>query len=169
MAACLRLLGLTPAAGAVRAAIAAYDHDGSGTIEVRLSWTTEPGTPSVVNIFAQWELGLALKYNRIPCPQSFGSDSAENREAGFQQCLDAISDLKTRRPNCIAFPHGIACGLGGGDWSRYRKMIGAFALANPNIWTYIVRWGQGNPLSLDAMTAGEFLEPPPEDVRPQRS
>ena len=35
MAACLRLLALTPAAGAVRAAIATYDHDGSGTIEVR--------------------------------------------------------------------------------------------------------------------------------------
>lgn len=31
--------------------------------------------PIVINMFAQWELGPALKYNRIPCPAKYGPDS----------------------------------------------------------------------------------------------
>ena len=37
-------------------------------------------SPIVINMFAQWELGLALKYKRVPCPAEHGSDSVENRE-----------------------------------------------------------------------------------------
>ena len=55
------------------------DRTTPGTIQVRLPWTKRTIAQTVINMFAQWELGRALKYNRIACPQSFGKDTAEDR------------------------------------------------------------------------------------------
>jgi hypothetical protein len=66
-------------------------------------------------------------------------DTAENREVWFNQSLEALvswirvvnslhekSPEDTRRVASAAFPFNIGCGLAGGKWSVYEKMIERF-------------------------------------------
>ena len=115
----------------------ADDRATPGTIDVR---KPPPGLfgssrrPLVVCMFAQWEMGLPLKYNRVtPAPH----DSRQAREGWFARCLDAIAALRPP-PESIAFPHQIGCGLAGGEWSRYEQMLLQFAEENPSIHVAIV-------------------------------
>ena len=39
----------------------------------------------------------------------------------------------------IAFPEQIGCGLAGGDWGAYERMLEEFADANPDVRVYICR------------------------------
>ena len=81
------------------------DRTTPGTIHVRLPWSKRNTAPTVINMFAQWEMGAALAYERIPCPSEYGKDSPAGREDWFVKCLDAISNLKSpQRPGTIAFP-----------------------------------------------------------------
>lgn len=115
-----------------------------GTIDVRVP---PPGTradsPVVLNLFAQWELGAAGKYCRVPLPPGLGPETPAQREAWFRSCLEAIERLGARKPASIAFPHDIGCGLAGGNWLHYEGMILAFAHANPDVEVTIVRWTGG--------------------------
>jgi hypothetical protein len=108
-----------------------------GTIDVRRPPAGIFGSGTlVINMFAQWEMGPAGKYNRVsPAP----SDSAETRELWFAQCLDEIAKI-TPRPSSLAFPHEIGCGLAGGCWAHYERMLLAFAERNPDIEVFICRW-----------------------------
>ncbi len=47
----------------------------------------------------------------------------KNREGAFKRCLFQISQLK---PESVAFPYNIGCGLAGGKWSTYKEMIEDF-------------------------------------------
>ena len=63
--------------------------------------------PMVVNFHAQWELGPAGKYNRIPCPAKHGGeDSEQNRLRWFRKCLSLlIMHLAANRDlTSVAFP-----------------------------------------------------------------
>jgi hypothetical protein len=64
-------------------------------------------------------------------------DSSAAREAYFAQGLDYI---KSQEPGLksIAFPERIGCGIGGGHWPTYRKMIHEFARDMPGCTVYIV-------------------------------
>jgi O-acetyl-ADP-ribose deacetylase (regulator of RNase III) len=68
-------------------------------------------------------------------------DSAADREAYFEQGLECI---KTQEPGLksIAFPEGIGCGIGGGDWRTYKTMIHKFARDMPGCTVYIVSLGK---------------------------
>jgi len=48
-----------------------------------------------------------------------------NREKYFQQCLDKMSAIKDL--DSVAFPYLIGCGLAGGYWPNYYKMIQDFS------------------------------------------
>ena len=93
-----------------------------GTIDVRRPPAAifgAPARPTVINLFAQWEMGAPGKYNRVqPAPPS---DLAAAREAWFAQCLQAIGNLEPK-PKSLALPHEIGCGLAGGDWSRRARL-----------------------------------------------
>lgn len=52
-------------------------------------------------------------------------DGYEARRINFRKCLIAI--LKIQNLNSIAFPWKIGCGLAGGDWDIYYKMIEGFS------------------------------------------
>ncbi|KAL1500348.1 hypothetical protein AB1Y20_013012 [Prymnesium parvum] len=110
-----------------------------GTIDVRRPPATLFGakqSPMVINMFAQWEMGVPGRYNRVqPSPPS---DSARQRESWFAQCLQAISELRPK-PRSIAFPHQIGCGLAGGNWDRYESMLMTFAQANPDVNVIVCR------------------------------
>lgn len=63
-------------------------------------------------------------------PNSNETDSESNRESKFKECLDnillEIKDLKS-----IAFPYKIGCGIAGGNWNNYLKMIEEFSKRTP--------------------------------------
>ena len=100
-----------------------------GTIDVRRppgDEANEDGKPIVINLFAQWELGPAEKFDRVrPAPPD---DSEATRQGWFRECLNAMSKLKLKS---IAFPYKIGCGLAGGNWMEYEDMIQKFACDNP--------------------------------------
>jgi hypothetical protein len=56
------------------------------------------------------------------------AETKERRIVWFQECLDKFKlelDEKgmNREDVQIGFPYGIGCGLAGGDWTVYSKMI----------------------------------------------
>ena len=88
-----------------------------GTIECR--GPKEGSGPGVINMHAQWELGKSLEYNRIPCPNAYGEDSAETRIKWSLACLDKIGRLRDSDAfSSIAFPFKVGCRMAGGGWSR---------------------------------------------------
>jgi len=78
----------------------------------------------IINMFAQYYPGE----NKIK----------ENREHYFEQCLQKISELLPQNSN-IAFPYNIGCGLAGGNWDNYYKMINLFANNNPTCNVVIIK------------------------------
>jgi O-acetyl-ADP-ribose deacetylase (regulator of RNase III) len=69
----------------------------------------------VINIYGQLN----------PEKPSPGRDSAAARLAAFESALVQIAKLPVL--DSIGFPYGIGCGLAGGDWNEYRKLLGRFA------------------------------------------
>lgn len=77
----------------------------------------------VVNMFSQYAPGKAW-------------DTAENdtyvlRVQYFTQCLSAIGQIKDIKS--VAFPMNIGCGIAGGKWQDYFKMLNDFAESHPHI------------------------------------
>lgn len=110
-----------------------------GSIHVRRPHATGAAGPVVFNLFSQWEMGAPLKYNRVPTPDAL-RDSREQRELWFEECLDEVSRTSPL-PKSIAFPVNIGCGLGGGRWENYERMIRAFAAKHPAVSVLIVKQG----------------------------
>ena len=122
-----------------------------GTLDVRRPPAAVFGAsarPIVVNMFSQYEMGPPGKYRRVtPMPD----DSAAERLAWFGECLGRIAAL--RLPS-IAFPHEIGCGLAGGDWSTYNRLLVSFAEANPGVEVFICRWVDATPRPTGARGGG---------------
>jgi len=73
------------------------------------------GQRYVINIYGQLKPGK-------PSP---GRDSAASRLEAFSKALDQIAEAPELKS--IGFPHGIGCGLAGGDWNKYRRLLEDFA------------------------------------------
>ena len=69
----------------------------------------------VINIYGQ------LK----PGKPSRGRDSATSRLEAFGKAIDQIAELPELKS--IGFPYGIGCGLAGGDWNKYGRLLEDFA------------------------------------------
>ena len=69
----------------------------------------------VINIYGQLRPGK-------PSP---GWDSAASRLEAFGKALDQIARLPELKS--IGFPYGIGCGLAGGDWNKYERLLEGFA------------------------------------------
>lgn len=81
----------------------------------------------IVCLFAQWAPGKpgAWAHAYPPPPPSGEEDSADTavgRLAWFKMCLDCI-DESPEIDGPVALPHGIGCGLAGGDWSKYMRLL----------------------------------------------
>ena len=81
-----------------------------GTIDVRRApaggevFDAKP-RPTVINIFAQFEMGGPGKYNRVK-PAPAGGDGAAAREGWFKECLGRIGRMPDgERPASIAVCH----------------------------------------------------------------
>jgi len=97
------------------------DIRGTGPVRKTKSGNSKGGERYVINLMGQY----------YPGGPRYDNDSARKRVKFFQQCLDEIGQIK--KIKSIAFPYTIGCGIGGGDWKKYKKMIEKFAGANPKI------------------------------------
>lgn len=69
----------------------------------------------VINIYGQLYPGKSLP----------GRDSVTARLAAFREALARIARIPEL--SSIGFPYGIGCGLAGGDWNEYQKLLEGFA------------------------------------------
>lgn len=101
------------------------DRSVPGTIQV---FRPESGEgPAFVSMYAQYGMGAPYSYNNS---DKHFADSTLHRYQFFTQCLERVAHLK---PVSVAMPYNIGCGLAGGRWSVYEKMIADWAKANPDI------------------------------------
>jgi hypothetical protein len=78
-----------------------------GTIQID---SNDHQTKKVIHMFAQYGPG---KPNKT-------TDSLEKRIEWFCLCINEIETLGIR---VVAAPYGIGCGLAGGDWEIYKKIL----------------------------------------------
>jgi O-acetyl-ADP-ribose deacetylase (regulator of RNase III) len=69
----------------------------------------------VINIYGQLKPGKS----------SPGRDSAASRLEAFGKAFDQIAELPELKS--IGLPYGIGCGLAGGDWEKYERLLEDFA------------------------------------------
>ena len=77
----------------------------------------------VVCLQAQWEYGKCYQSLRKRIDPYY--DTTDQRVRWFKNCLNALGQL--HHLQTLAFPEKIGCGLGGGNWSTYLKLIENFA------------------------------------------
>ena len=72
-------------------------------------------------------LNLLQSANYIEYPKESGhwfppnyDDTYQNRKKWFQECLDILDE---NNYGTVAMPYGIGCGLAGGKWAEYKKML----------------------------------------------
>lgn len=93
---------------------------------------SSPKGPTIINMIAQLNPGRPNK--KI--------DTEDHRADLFGECLERIT---TEHPNIktIAIPHGIGCGLAGGNWNLYCNIINNWCcIRHPNITVYIVKYNE---------------------------
>jgi hypothetical protein len=95
--------------------------------------------PAVVSMFAQFEMGAAMKYRRVR-PEPAGGDTKANRLRWFKEGLAKLAAEPFQR---VAFPKDIGCALAGGNWSEYEAAITEYGATNPEVEIIIVTWGGG--------------------------
>ena len=103
-----------------KSANTAQDPDEPGTVVITRAEVDEAGVPVLLHLMAQWTPGKLGSSNRY-YPKTY-QDTRVNREQWFQDCLDAIDDY-VRPPDTVAMPYLIGCGLAGGKWETYQKML----------------------------------------------
>ena len=84
----------------------------------------------VINMFAQYGFLTPYMYSYKPGSKYYWSgvkhETFEYREDAFFDCLVEMLDMIPKEA-VIAFPYKIGCGLAGGNWNNYFKMIQQFA------------------------------------------
>jgi len=99
------------------------EDDHPGTVIIKGNGTSER---YVVNFNSQVYPG-GIKY-----PKSL-LDGINAREKYFKLCLNELDKISYNKT--IAFPCYIGCGIAGGNWNNYLKMIEDFAV-NHNVFIY---------------------------------
>ena len=94
------------------------DPDEPGTI-IELEHPYEPNKfPIFLCFMGQWLPGKPYVFKKY-YPNTY-NDTYENRKQWFQNCLDILDENKY---NKVAVPYMIGCGLAGGKWTEYKKML----------------------------------------------
>lgn len=91
-----------------------WENDKPGTIEIR---GDGKDLRYIINMFAQYNPGKPNKADD-------SLDGYQARKKYFIECMKAIDTLK---PESVAMPWQIGCGMAGGDWDFYKKVIDKFA------------------------------------------
>lgn len=97
---------------------------------------TDPTTQTnMICLFGQYGTGKPSQYK-----DSFITmdDSAATRETYFKQALE---DMARQIPSnsTLYIPYGIGCGLAGGNWTNYERMLKEFSTNHPDITITVVK------------------------------
>ncbi len=87
------------------------------------------GAPNIVCLFGQWRPGRTNASYWNSYPESSPIETEEQRIIWFKSALFAFGDylIQNNLINAkMAMPYNIGCGLAGGDWTIYSKIIGQF-------------------------------------------
>jgi hypothetical protein len=88
--------------------------------------TREPGNIAVRTV--QNSATVICMFAQVfPGKQGKRSDGKEDRLRYFSLCLGKIAKLPIPLDIPIAFPYKIGCGLAGGQWRDYERLLGDFA------------------------------------------
>jgi O-acetyl-ADP-ribose deacetylase (regulator of RNase III) len=125
------------------------DRDIPGTIRID-PVTSSPHIKYVVSFFSQFSQGKPgvyhdnIKSDHVDKNGNVVIDNSNQRILWFKQCLDQLGAfLVSKGITSVAFPFMIGCGLAGGDWNVYHKMIIEFAITyKDNFTVMIVTLGQ---------------------------
>jgi len=135
-----------PAVGKKNIAIPT-DHGVPGTIVVSRPIDSSDETtknPIVVGLFGQYDYGKPGVSPR----SSLSQDNYKLRCEWFKSCLDKLREfLSEAGVTSVGVPYQIGCGLGGGNWNDYQKMLEEFAQDAPF---------QVNLYRLASFTVGSF-------------
>jgi hypothetical protein len=94
--------------------------------------TTEPNEPgtilidrledkAVIHMFGQFLPGKPNSFYKQYSDYKNFKDGFKDRIEYFKSCLKKIDELNLEEP--VAMPYKIGCGLAGGNWSIYEKML----------------------------------------------
>lgn len=85
----------------------------------------------VVGLLGQWDFGGPRSSARPGRPGDH-PDTQANRLEWFRAGLNRLAEwVEETRPESVAFPYQIGCGLACGDWARYSEAIDEFAARAP--------------------------------------
>lgn len=99
----------------------------------------KPDTPGTFKlVVCEGKIIVILFAQRYPGKPKRLDDTAPMRETWFRQCLSQLNDYQELRQG-VAFPWRIGCGLAGGEWTHYERMIHEWADKNPDIPVKIYR------------------------------
>lgn len=79
---------------------------------------------------------VALVSQKYPGRPNTSNDTREIRLSAYKSCLDKLFKQGYKS---IAFPYKIGCGLAGGDWDTYYKIIKIYALLYSDIKVVIYK------------------------------
>ena len=85
-----------------------------GTIDV--CCTNNGDNKCIINMYAQV----------YPSTGKYSNDSKEKRISWFKECLNQIKKIDGIQNESVAMPYNIGCGLAGGDWPTYEKILKEF-------------------------------------------
>ena len=84
----------------------------------------------IVNAFAQYYPGSPNTFSSVMSVPDM-PDEAQARELYFYDCLEDIKKIEGLES--LAIPFGIGCGLAGGNWNNYHRMIELFSQDMKNV------------------------------------
>ena len=107
----------------------------------RLDIVRIPGTVKIYPTnYKIGPIGIINMYSQVFPGKSNTTNQTNMRSALFEQCLAQIADLfPPEKSVSIAFPYKIGCGLAGGDWKTYLKMLQTFDESHSNITVLIFK------------------------------
>lgn len=111
-----------------------------GTIVVKGTLDLKPSDPAyqrpVVNLIGQRYPGAAGRY---------ANDTNELRRRWFAQCLeDLVADGHLAKGDSVAMPYNIGCGLAGGKWEEYSRIIETWAKKHSDIRVRLYKIADGD-------------------------
>ena len=115
-----------------------------GTRRATLETRAEPGTASILKTSSANLVCLYGQYGPGK-PGVYRDDEIEPYDDGPKARLGffkwALEDMSSTIEDgaTLYFPHGIGCGLAGGDWDAYKSALVVFARTHPSYNVVVVR------------------------------
>lgn len=94
-----------------------------------------PGKPKIVCLFGQWRPGSLNSPYVLSYPESFPPETNSVRLQWFKTALKTFCDRVAagNGVHTVAIPYKIGCGLAGGSWDEYEKVLKEFSVTYKSV------------------------------------